>query len=66
MMQQLVMSNKENSDTRKKHIRFIFQNYNLVALLKVMNNILFFIKLNKKDIEQKRRNRCNYSGLMNW
>lgn len=50
----LTMSNKEKSDIRKKHMGFIFQDYNLIDSLKVMDNILFSIKLNKKDIESKK------------
>ena len=44
------ISNKNLSDLRKEKIGFIFQDYNLIDSLKVIDNILFSLKLNKKNI----------------
>ena len=41
---------KERDQYRKKDISIIFQDYNLIDSLKVIDNILFSLKLNKKNI----------------
>ena len=44
------LKNKELSQIRRDKIGFIFQDYNLIDSLKVIDNILFSLKLNKKNI----------------
>lgn len=44
------LSDKEKANIRKRYMGFIFQDYNLIDSLKVIDNILFSLKLNKKNI----------------
>ena len=44
------VNNKRLSKIRQEKIGFIFQDYNLIDSLKVIDNILFSLKLNKKNI----------------
>ena len=44
------LSDDKLSEIRNKQIGFIFQDYNLIDSLKVIDNILFSLKLNKKNI----------------
>ena len=44
------VNNKRLSKIRQEKIGFIFQDYNLIYSLKVIDNILFSLKLNKKNI----------------
>ena len=39
-----------DQNIRKRYMGFIFQDYNLIDSLKVIDNILFSLKLNKKNI----------------
>jgi putative ABC transport system ATP-binding protein len=47
------LKDKELSIYRRKHIGFIFQYYNLVSVLNVMDNILLPIKLSKNKYDKK-------------
>lgn len=44
------MTNDELTKFRRKHIGFIFQNYNLVPMLTVMENIIFPLQLDEQEI----------------
>ncbi len=44
------MTNDELTRFRRKHIGFIFQNYNLVPMLTVMENIIFPLQLDEQEI----------------
>lgn len=44
------MSNDELTRFRRSHIGFIFQNYNLVPMLTVMENIIFPLQLDEQEI----------------
>ena len=44
------LSDKEKANIRKRYMGFIFQDYNLIDSLKVIDTILFSLKLNKKNI----------------
>jgi len=44
------MANDELTRFRRKHIGFIFQNYNLVPMLTVMENIIFPLQLDEQEI----------------
>ncbi|MCR5112412.1 MAG: ABC transporter ATP-binding protein [Acholeplasmatales bacterium] len=62
------LSDKEMSDIRKKEIGFIFQFYNLIDNLSVLDNIMFPIILNgtnKKEARQKALDYAKIVGLDN-
>ena len=62
------LSDKEMSDIRKKEIGFIFQFYNLIDNLSVLDNIMFPILLNgtnKKEARQKALDYAKIVGLDN-
>lgn len=44
------MTNDELTKFRRRHIGFIFQNYNLVPMLTVMENIIFPLQLDEQEI----------------
>lgn len=44
-----LMTDNQRSNLRKKHIGFIFQNYNLIESLVIKDNILFSLRANKVD-----------------
>lgn len=44
------MTNDELTRFRRSHIGFIFQNYNLVPMLTVMENIIFPLQLDEQEI----------------
>lgn len=44
-----IMSEKQKALIRKSEIGFIFQNYNLIESLRIKDNILFSLRINKVD-----------------
>ena len=44
------MTNDELTRFRRRHIGFIFQNYNLVPMLTVMENIIFPLQLDEQEV----------------
>ena len=44
------MTNDELTRFRRRHIGFIFQNYNLLSMLTVMENIIFPLQLDEQEI----------------
>lgn len=44
------MTNDELTRFRRKHVGFIFQNYNLVPMLNVMENIIFPLQLDEQEV----------------
>ena len=44
------MTNDELTGFRRRHIGFIFQNYNLIPMLNVMENIIFPLQLDEQEI----------------
>ncbi len=44
------LTNEELTKFRRKHIGFIFQNYNLVPMLTVIENIIFPLQLDGQDV----------------
>lgn len=47
------MSNEELTIFRRRHIGFVFQNYNLVPVLSVIENITFPLRLDKRRVDEK-------------
>ncbi|MDE6889379.1 MAG: ABC transporter ATP-binding protein [Eubacterium sp.] len=47
------MSNEELTIFRRRHIGFVFQNYNLVPVLSVIENITFPLRLDKRKADEK-------------
>ena len=47
------LSDKELSLYRRKNIGFIFQDFNLIPVLNIKENILFPIKLNKNKVDEE-------------
>ena len=47
------MNENEKSKMRKNEIGFIFQNYNLIDSLRIKDNILFSLRLNKINKEEQ-------------
>ncbi len=45
------MTNDDLIDFRRKHIGFIFQNYNLVPMMTVLENIIFPLQLDEQEID---------------
>ena len=50
------LSKKEASDFRRENIGFIFQNYNLIPVLTVYENIVFALDLMKKHDKKLKKN----------
>ncbi len=50
------LSKKEASDFRRENIGFIFQNYNLIPVLTVYENIVFSLDLMKKHDKKHKKN----------
>ena len=46
------MKNEELTIFRRRHIGFVFQNYNLIPVLSVIENITFPLKLDKKQADE--------------
>ena len=57
------LSDKEKANIRKRYMGFIFQDYNLIDSLKVIDNILFSLKLNKKNIINEAEIKQIFSSL---
>ena len=49
----LLLSEKEKANLRKEEIGFIFQNYNLLPMLNVYENIVLPIELDGKSVDQE-------------
>lgn len=46
------MTNEELAVFRRRHIGFVFQNYNLVPMLSVYENIVLPVKLDGRDVDE--------------
>ena len=46
------MKNEELTIFRRRHIGFVFQNYNLIPVLSVIENITFPLRLDKKRVDE--------------
>ena len=57
------MNENEKSKMRKNEIGFIFQNYNLIDSLRIKDNILFSLRLNKVD-QQTQLEKLNELTIM--
>ncbi|MCI9022408.1 MAG: ABC transporter ATP-binding protein [Eubacterium sp.] len=47
------MSSEELTVFRRRHIGFVFQNYNLIPVFNVIENILFPLRLDKREPDEK-------------
>ena len=47
------MDNEEQTVFRRRHIGFVFQDYNLIPVLSVMENIMFPLWLDKRETDER-------------